>query len=342
VTALANDFLCYHESAWLNNCPVDFKPVYYRRYVDDVFLLFKDQTHISQFLDYLNSKHPNIVFSSEVENDMKLSYLDVLIDRNSNQFSTSVYRKDSYSGLGTRYDSYVPNIFKSNLISCLIIRAFRICSSEIAFTKELEFLKSFLFKNMFPVDIVDKIFKSTLHNLYNPKSPPTSPAKRDLFVKIPYLGILGYRSKRWIKSLIGRYYPQINIRVIFTSKFRIQNFFKFKDKLPLSVVSSVVYQYNCGQCSATYIGETRKQLKVRICQHQMKSFRTNSMLASITPSKIAEHMINYDHQINYNSFKILSSCDNPFDQKILESIYIDRFKPNLNDHSSSVELNIVK
>ena len=37
---LANVFLCYHEKIWLQNCPSEFKPVNYRRYVDDTFLLF--------------------------------------------------------------------------------------------------------------------------------------------------------------------------------------------------------------------------------------------------------------------------------------------------------------
>ena len=34
-------FLCYHEKIWLQNCPSEFKPVIYRRYVDDTFLLFR-------------------------------------------------------------------------------------------------------------------------------------------------------------------------------------------------------------------------------------------------------------------------------------------------------------
>ena len=31
---LANAFLCYHETRWLDKCPEEFKPVFYRRYVD--------------------------------------------------------------------------------------------------------------------------------------------------------------------------------------------------------------------------------------------------------------------------------------------------------------------
>ena len=37
---LANIFLCYHESNWLKDCPKNFKPICYKRYVDDIFVLF--------------------------------------------------------------------------------------------------------------------------------------------------------------------------------------------------------------------------------------------------------------------------------------------------------------
>ena len=38
--ALANAFLVHFEKNWLQNCPSDYKPHYYRRYVDDIFVLF--------------------------------------------------------------------------------------------------------------------------------------------------------------------------------------------------------------------------------------------------------------------------------------------------------------
>ena len=44
-----NVFLCYHEKIWLQNCPSQFKPVIYRRYVDDTFLLFHSKHHIEKF-----------------------------------------------------------------------------------------------------------------------------------------------------------------------------------------------------------------------------------------------------------------------------------------------------
>ena len=59
---LANAFLSYYEKNWLNNCPQGFKPVFYRRYVDDIFLLFKSNDHLKCFQDFLNSCHINMSF----------------------------------------------------------------------------------------------------------------------------------------------------------------------------------------------------------------------------------------------------------------------------------------
>ena len=39
--SLANAFLAYHEHIWLNDCPNEFKSVYYKRYEDDIFFLFR-------------------------------------------------------------------------------------------------------------------------------------------------------------------------------------------------------------------------------------------------------------------------------------------------------------
>ena len=54
---LANLFLCQHEKKWLNGCPDNFRPAFCKRYVDDIFVLFKISEHVQLFVNYLNSKH---------------------------------------------------------------------------------------------------------------------------------------------------------------------------------------------------------------------------------------------------------------------------------------------
>ena len=64
---MANVFLSFYETKWLEQCPNEFKPVFYRRYVDDIFVLFESAEHLSKFHAYFNTRHPNISFSFEQE-----------------------------------------------------------------------------------------------------------------------------------------------------------------------------------------------------------------------------------------------------------------------------------
>ena len=38
-STLANAFLCHFEKEWLDNCPIHFKPMIYKIYVDDTFFI---------------------------------------------------------------------------------------------------------------------------------------------------------------------------------------------------------------------------------------------------------------------------------------------------------------
>ena len=42
---LANVFLFHDEKILLNECPSQFKPVVYRGYVGDIFVMFKSKEH---------------------------------------------------------------------------------------------------------------------------------------------------------------------------------------------------------------------------------------------------------------------------------------------------------
>ena len=95
----ANIFLSFHECTWLADCPHTFKPMFCKRYVDDCFLIFQCKEQVTLFLDHLNSKHPNIQFTHELENNGSLPFLDINITRTNGHFSTSVFHKPTSTGL---------------------------------------------------------------------------------------------------------------------------------------------------------------------------------------------------------------------------------------------------
>ena len=125
---LANVFMCHFENIWLENCPAHFKPIVYRRFVDDTFLLFRTKDHVEKFKNYLNKQHKNIKFTSEIEENGSLLFLDITITREIKKFETSVYRKLTISGVFTNFESFIPKLGKRGLIETLLYRSFRLCS----------------------------------------------------------------------------------------------------------------------------------------------------------------------------------------------------------------------
>ena len=184
----ANIFLDFHEEQWLTNCPAHFKPVLYRRYVDDTFVLFSDKSHAPLFLNYLNRQHNNINFTMETENDRSLSFLDVSVCRNADGFSTSVFRKPTFSGLGISFFSYCSKNFKSNTIMTLLHRAYNACSSSSNFNNEFNFVTTFFKNNGFPLHLIQNKIKFFLEAKYNTPVNINDDEIRNFYFSMPYFG----------------------------------------------------------------------------------------------------------------------------------------------------------
>jgi hypothetical protein len=145
--SLANIFLCHLETMLFEKCPMNFKPIFYRRYLDDTFVVFAERSpHCDDFLNFINDLHPNINFTIEKEIDSKLPFLDVCIKRLDRSFTTSIFRKPTFTGLGLSYFSFAPYIHKLNSIRTLLHRAYHLSSDYFSFSTELQFLKTFFYQ----------------------------------------------------------------------------------------------------------------------------------------------------------------------------------------------------
>ena len=189
--------MCVHEILWLEKYPSEFRPVIYKRYVDDTFLLFQNINQIEKFKYYLNLQHANIKFTSEIEMNNSLSFLDIKIARDNNKFTTSVYRKPTFSGVFTNFESFIPNSYKYALIFTLLHRAFKLCSNFELFHQEIENLKNIFRNNGYPVNFSDFCIKKYLNNLYVKKKVYLLAPKKQLTCVLPFLGkkLLQLRSR---------------------------------------------------------------------------------------------------------------------------------------------------
>lgn len=337
--SLANIFLCNFEENMFDNCPPDIKPLYYRRYLDDTFAIFHNEAQADHFLTFLNNQHPNITFTIEKEFNNKLPFLDVLVDKNDNQtFSTSIYRKPSYTGLGLSFFSFLPLMYKISAIKTLIHRAYHLSSSYLNFSLEIENLKSYFTSNGYPEKLFDRCVSKFLNKIHNPSVPVHTVNRDTRFLSLPFLGPPSIKFSKFLMKLLNENYPQIQFKIAFNNSFKINSFFKFKDKLPDSLCSCVIYKYTCGACQATYIGSTAKQSKIRFSQHLGISHRTGQHLNSVTHSAPRDHCDSNDHPFLIEHFSIVNHAQNEFELRILESLHIYKDRPTLNIDKSSVPL----
>ena len=131
-----------------------------------VFLILNNKL-LSLVINHLNSLHPNLKFSLKFENSSSLSFLDVLITRSNNQFSTSVYRKSTNTPLSINFYSFSYMQYKLSSVKALIYRAYHV-SSSYDFHTEIIYLVNYFSLNGFPTNLVFKLISNFLQNIFHP------------------------------------------------------------------------------------------------------------------------------------------------------------------------------
>ena len=74
---LANIFMGFYESKWLNEYNLN-KAKFYLRYVDDILAAFEKEQDSFNFLIFLNN-HPNVTVSIEKQVNHSIAFLDAFI-----------------------------------------------------------------------------------------------------------------------------------------------------------------------------------------------------------------------------------------------------------------------
>ena len=189
---------------------------------------------------------------------------------------------------------------------------------------------------------VHSFIRRFLSTRYKTRPPSFDVPKLDRYFPLPYFGAESEKMKREVISLLTKVYPFLNPRIVLRNPFSVSTFFKYKDRLPKCCQSSVVYEFSCASCGASYVGSTLRNLHSRIQQHLGKSVRTGKFLTNPDPSPIRDHSLSCDTPVRSDNFSILGKTSSPLDLRILESLHIFDRRPSLNNMSSSFALQTVR
>ena len=169
-------------------------------------------------------------------------------------------------GLFYAFDSFVPISHKFSLVKCLIFIVYSIASTYQWFHHDLKALKIKFKRNGFPTDLIDRCTQDFLNKIYGgPTEIVYTVNKKPIVLVLPFLGQASYFLAKRLKQSIAKFYPCVELKVVFKRGFSIKDLFKFKDILPFECRSGVIYYTSCKKCgpSAAYLGKTKNTLYER-------------------------------------------------------------------------------
>ena len=170
-----------HMTRTENNVVKPEKPLFYRRFVDDIINRRKKNKHDIIFGNW-NKYHPKINLTKEVN---PCKFLDTKIISNKGNITTEVFRKTSKQPV--HWSSRVPKWYKRNAAIGDLHRSKRISSnSEV----EIKVIK----RKFLNADYPPKFLNSIIHQFFTPKNndsfiiPPNlfEESKSFILVEIPY------------------------------------------------------------------------------------------------------------------------------------------------------------
>jgi len=181
-----------------------------------------------------------------------------------------------------------------------------------------------LLDNGYPLHMIFSIIKRRLfyrlrHNLGNHNT--SDPISLSYFI-IPFVSFIANKFVKYFKNISF-------IKLAFACYNKLNKFIKIhKDALPFYTRPNVVYKINCLDCVASYVGQTKRSLGIRVGEH-----RNHIRRSSTQPSVITDHRLSCNHK--FDSVKVLDKERNNKKRLISES-YIKKQKLGLNSQNNTV------
>ncbi|XP_076059521.1 uncharacterized protein LOC143036158 [Oratosquilla oratoria] len=109
----------------------ELKPSIYTRYIDDIFISADTEDSLSQITEmFKENSSPN--YTHEIEIERKLPFLDTVVHRGTDSFSTEVYVKPTNLGFCLNGASECPERYRRSVINSFVKRALTHCSTWTA------------------------------------------------------------------------------------------------------------------------------------------------------------------------------------------------------------------
>ena len=190
------------------------------------------------------------------------------------------------------------------------------------FHLEIEKLKEILLSNGYSNKFIDKCISKFMNKLYIKKPVMLTVPKKQLYLVLPFMGKMSALVKSGLVRSFHKRLPFCKVKIVFKTSNRLKNYFSFKDVVPEPLRSCQIYYFTCGSCNASYVGKTFRYMKVRVSEHEGVSPRTSKHLKGNLPTSVRDHMLDCNHVVAWDDFKVLGRECNHWLLEIKESLFI--------------------
>ena len=177
-----------------------------------------------------------------------------------------------------------------------------------------------------------------MNKLYIKKPVILAVPKKQLYLVFPFMRKMSALVKSGLVRSLHKRLPFCKVKIVFKTSDRLTNYFSFKDVVLEPLRSCQIYNFTCGSYNALYIGKTFKHMKVRVSEHQGISPRTGKHLKGTLSTSVRDRMLDCNHVVAWDDFKVLGKETNHWLLEIKESLFIKRDRPSLNKNIYSQEL----
>ena len=234
--------------------------------------------------------------------------------RDNGEISVLVYRKSTHTDQYLHYSSHHQTSSKESVVSSLFNRAHFIITNKDDLDKENTRIKQVLKENGYQESIISKIFKRITNNHSLPQSNQLTQAtdiqeeEIRMSINLPYVEGTSEKLRRILRShkIRSTFYTENTLRKLLC---------KPKDRVTTEDKSNIVYEIDCSNCEAVYLGESKRSLKLRSDEHK-RSVRN----CDCDNNEIAKHCWEADHNFSWDQKKVIDRERRLIPRKIKETI----------------------
>ena len=205
----ANIFMADLENKLLDNSPNNLQPLIWKRYIDDIFVVWKHgEESLHTFINHLNTSHPTIKFEHEYSHS-NIHFLDTTVTlTQQGTLVTSLYTKPTDRTLLLHNKSHHPIHCKQGVIYSQALRYRRITTQDGEFLNKLDRLRTTLltrgYKDRDIINQFNRVMNRTQADILRTQTTKSNTTPKNLPFVIEYHTDLPH-----ISNILNTHWPKI-------------------------------------------------------------------------------------------------------------------------------------